>query len=93
MANPHSPHEMYRHLVFSELKLELWEAALDRTAHDASAFDLSLSRSLSARHRATGRPDTEAKYTIFAQVGGLCRLSTMRHERRLRRRSEALKGL
>jgi hypothetical protein len=57
-----------RHLIFSELKMELWEAALDKTATDNSSLELVLSRSLAARHRSTGRPDVEAKYTIFSQA-------------------------
>jgi len=57
-----------RHLIFSEIKLELWEAALERTAIDSASMDLVLSRSLAARHRGTSRPDTEAKYSIFSQA-------------------------
>lgn len=57
-----------RHLIFGELKLELWEAGLERSAVDGSSFELHLSRSLAARHKASGLPDVEAKYTIFAQA-------------------------
>ena len=63
-------HTYSRHLIFSELKTELWESALEATSSDNNAsMELLLSRSLAARHRATGRPDVEAKYTIFSQVG------------------------
>ena len=57
-----------RHLIFSEVKMELWEAALQCTAVDNSSMELILSRGLAARHRGTSRPDVEGKYSIFSQA-------------------------
>jgi hypothetical protein len=57
-----------RHLIFSELKLDLWESALERSAVDSSSLELHLSRSTAAKHKASGLMDVEAKYTIFAQA-------------------------
>ena len=60
-----------RHLIFSELKMELWEQALEATATDRgllSSVEVLLSRSRAAMHRATRRPDLETAHTIFAQA-------------------------
>jgi len=60
-----------RHLIFSELKMELWEQALEATATDRgllSSVEVFLNRSRASKHRATGRPDLGAMHTIFAQA-------------------------
>ncbi|CAM9783858.1 unnamed protein product [Discosporangium mesarthrocarpum] len=60
-----------RHVIFSALKEDLWEAGLARTAcplHRAQCPDLLLNRGRAAHHALSGRPDTEGRHTLFGQA-------------------------
>jgi hypothetical protein len=62
-----------RHLLFSELKMGLWDAALEATATPLDSplgpsRELQLSRPLAARHRASGTTDAEARVSLWGQA-------------------------
>ena len=58
-----------RQLLFSDLKLEIWEKALEETQVLAmNSFELKLSRSLAAKHKMRGIPDIEATSSLFGQA-------------------------
>jgi len=55
-----------RSLIFSTLKQELWELALEESVSGDHSFELRLSRSRAARHKETC--DNEAHYSLFSQA-------------------------
>lgn len=54
--------------IFSAVKLSTWDDALRRTNETGVSIEVTLSRPKAMRHRATGKPDTTGRYTLFSQA-------------------------
>lgn len=54
--------------IFSAVKLATWEDALRRTNETGVSIEVTLNRPKAMRHRATGKPDTTGRYTLFSQA-------------------------
>ncbi|KAF1320211.1 Hect e3 ubiquitin ligase, partial [Globisporangium splendens] len=57
-----------RHRIFNLVKRVVWDDALRCTNKNSVAFELTLNRPKAMRYRASGKPDSDGRYTLFSQA-------------------------